>query len=256
MYKKIFLAVPVVILIVVYFKPIFWHIRDYYYQLRFGAFAVDYQLGLKDRFLYQASIKALTPAHIRDKIDSNYFTLVGYNEWQRIPTVYPYTINAYIGRDAPTGSSQGVFLTNSKSVNYDQSSPEDTPGGMAYANDEYGDIIAENIIAFSYSRTYLIGKTRTAMTDNLPTPESITAYFILEFTTGKIDPFGSYEELMLSANRLGYKRHRFNLDYTKETIDTKEYKEQERKKYLDNNETELIPFQLFFDRFTGASIEL
>jgi hypothetical protein len=257
MYKKILPITCVVIFIAYSYRSIYWWVRDYYYQVKLGAFMVDYELQGKDRLLYQASVKALTPADLRAKIDTNYFTAVGYHEWQRVPTVYPYTMNGY--SDFGTASEfigQGAFLTNSKHVDYTKEKPDDPPGGVAYMNDAYGDLIEENIIAFSFNDKYLIGKKRTAMENSLPTAESITSYFMFEFVSGKMIRFTSYKELMKEAKKRNYKRHRFYLDYTRETKEAKEYKEAERNKFLKKEETELFPFQLLFDRFTGMVIEL
>ncbi len=239
------------------YKLFFWSIRDYYYQLKYGAFEVDYKLGIKDRLLYIADVKKLSAIDPEGKIDSNYFKAVGYHEWMRIPTVYPYVINAYVEFEAPTDLiGSGAFLTNAKSVDYTKDSPEDPPGGNAYMNDEYGNVLEQNIIAFSYNDKYLIGKKRTEMKNSLPTSQSITSYFIFEFSTNKIKHFKSYKELMAETDKVGYKRTRFYLNYTKEKQDEKKYKQTERDKFLDVEETELIPFQLFYARFTGMSVEL
>ncbi len=256
MYKKFIIIFSVIILIVCCYKLFFWSIRDYYYQLKYGAFEVDYELGIKDRLLYQVSIKKLIPKDQVEKIDSNYFSFVGYLEWLRVPTVYPYVINAYPDLEAPTNLiGKGAFLTNASAVDLTQENQDDK-GDKAYENDEYGEVIEKNIIAFSFNDKYFIGKTSSDIKNALPTAKSISAYFMFEFATAKIKHFASYKELMAEADKLNYKRTRFYLDFTKEKEVEKEFKQTERAKYLDDEETELIPFQIFYGRFTGLSVEI
>lgn len=246
----------IIILIACSYKLFYWSFRDYYYQLKYGAFMVDYELQGKDRLLYQASIKKLSQPDLINKIDSHYFIAPGYHEWMRMPTVCPYAMNFFAGGITLDTTGEGAFLTNSPDVDFTKKNPEDPPGSIAYDNDEYGDLIEKNIIAFSFNDRYLIGKKRTEMENGLPTAKSVTSYFILEFSTGKIKRFTSYKELMVEADKLDYKRHIFYLDYTKESKEAKEYKETERNKYLDKEETELFPFQLLYDRHFGMILEL
>ena len=79
---------------------------------------------------------------------------------------------------------------------------------------------------------------------------------VFEFSANKIEHFKSYKELMVETNKVRCKRTRLYLDYTKEKEGEKEYKKSEREKFLFKEETELIPFQLFYARFTGGSVEL
>ncbi|MEO6302010.1 MAG: hypothetical protein ABIP51_02445 [Bacteroidia bacterium] len=256
MQKKILIILCAIILIVCCYKLFFWSIRDYYYQLKYGAFEVDYKLGIKDRLLYQEDLKKLISKDQLEKIDPNYFSFVGYLEWMRVPTVYPYVINAYSDFEAPTDSiGKGAFLTNASTVDLTQENPDDK-GDKAYENDDYGEVIEKNIIAFSFNDKYFIGKTCTEIKNALPTERSVTAYFMFEFAAAKIKHFATYKELMAEADKLNYKRTRFYLDYTKEREGEREYKESERAKYLDKEETELFPFQLFYGRFTGLSVEI
>ncbi len=256
MQKKFLYLLAIIIIIAGCYKLFFWSIRDYYYQLKYGASEVDYKLGIKDRLLYQASIKKLIPNEETEKIDPDYFSMVGYLEWMRVPAVYPYVINAYPDLEAPNDIiGPGAFLTNAKTVDFTKDAPGDR-GAAAYENEEFGQVIEQNIIAFSFNARYFIGKKRTGIKNNLPTDRPVISYFMVEFATGKVEHFASYKELMAEADKLGYKRTRFYLDYTKETRAEKEYKKKEREKYLDKEETELIPFELFYGRFTGMALEL
>jgi hypothetical protein len=256
MYKKLIVILAIFIVIAAGYKLFFWSLRDYYYQLKYGAFMVDYTLQGKDQVLFITSIKKLTPIEMSVDIDPAYFEAVGYHDWQRIPTVYPYTINFF---NYPGGSDhygQGAILTNSNQVDYGKNEPDDPAGSMAYLTEDFGEVIEENIIAFSFDSKYLLSKCATDLEDNNATPGSVISYSIFEFSSAKLDRFSTYQQLMEAAEKRGYKRQRFPLDYTRETEDTKTYKTLERSKVLNPEETELAPFQLFFDRFTGLPIEL
>jgi hypothetical protein len=174
----------------------------------------------------------------------------------RVPVVYPYVVNAYIDFEAPTDAiGSGGFLTNASSVDFTQDDAEEK-GSKAYETNAYGKLIENNIIAFSFNDKYLIGKKSTAIKNGLPSTQSVTSYFMFEFATAGIKHFTTYKELMKEADLLGYKRTRFYLDYTREKKEDQAYKETEKANYLDKEETELIPFQLFYARFTGRSVEL
>ncbi len=259
MFKKVMIIISITVIATFFisYKLFYWPLRDYYYQLKYGAFMVDTELQNKDRLLYQASIKKLSPANLIAQIDSNYFIAPGSFPWERMPSVCPYTINSFSDSWSYLDEiGEGVFLTYSPHVNFTKQRPDDPPGSIALENDEYGELIEQNIIGFSFNNTHIIAKKRTDMKNGLPTTNSVTSYFIFEFATKKIKHFTTYKALMAEADSLNYKRHIFNLDYKKEMEGAKEYKEAERAKFLDEEETELIPFQLQYNRYYGMLIEI
>lgn len=254
---KVFIAVFIVIIVLLIGKLSFWSIRDYFYQIRYGVFTVEYELFLKDRAKYRSSIKRLTPAAIREKIDSNYFEVAGVMDWLRIPMVYPYTMNFYndLGLTDNEYIGKGAFLTRAEHVDYSKESSDGLAGEAAYMNDEYGDVLEENIIAFSFNQKYLIGKKSSEVTDDTEGHTTIS-YFMFEFGSNKIQYFESYKALMKEADRVGYKRHRCPLDYSREDSDISSEKMELRNRLDLVEEPELFPFRNLYDRYNSMIIEI
>jgi len=257
MVYKIIITVSIVIIVLLIGKLSFWQVRDYYYQLKYGVFNVDYELFIKDRALYRASIKQLTPDEVIEKIDSNYFEVPGVMDWLRIPMVYPYTMNFYndIGLTDNDYIGKGAFLTNAEHIDYSKESSAGLAGEAAYMSDEYGDVLEENIIAFSFNQKYLIGKTSSeGMYD--PEGRATISYFIFEFGTNKTQKFISYKALMQEVDRVGYKRHKYPLDYSRESPDIASEKKELRNKLHISEEPELFPFWHLYSRYNSMIIEI
>jgi hypothetical protein len=227
----------------------YWNIRDYYYQLKYGAMMVDSELIDKDRALHKAAIKKLTPANLIAGVDPNYFELRGFMEWIRLPMAYPYVMNYYqgLGNDNSVHEGKGVFLTNADHLEYDSDNPDpEEIGGTAYTNDDYGKVLEENIIAFSFNDQYVIGKKASEFENAAPAANSIISYFIFEFGTEKILRFNTYQELMKEVRRIGYKRLRLVHEYYRVPDYVMEDINEQRSKQLTSEESELLLFTELF----------